>query len=392
MARANLCGRISRFMIVGAFPRSVLSFRGDLIRKIGQGCDVGIAIGHADESWVTGIKNLGAEFFPYSVQRNGLSPSKDLRTLRELRKLFRQWSPDVVLAYTIKPIVWGGIAARSAPEMRFFALVTGLGYAFEGRSWKRRLLTTLVKSLYRFSLRRAEGVIFQNSDNRDLFVKLGIVPAGKCYVVNGSGVHVDRFSVKPLPSGPCRFLLIARLLGEKGIREYVAAARIVKRQYPEAIFQLLGPADPSPDGISLQEVGGWVGEGVIDYLGETDDVRPFIADCHVYCLPSYHEGMPRTVLEAMAMARPVLTTQTCGCRETVVEGMNGWTVPVRDADSLAERMIWFLAHQDRWKEMGRASRDLAVEKFDVHQVNRRMMEIMGIESNDGATAGRTPGD
>lgn len=240
------------------------------------------------------------------------------------------------------------------------------------------MLSNVVTHLYRFSLRRAESVIFQNQDNFRTFISRGIVSESKCRIVPGSGVSLSHYKQEPIPDGEIRFLLIARLLKEKGIREYVEAAKIVKKQFPTARFLLVGPSDPSPDGISLDVVKNWDGEGIIEYQGATADVRPFLNDCHVFVLPSYHEGMPRTVLEAMATGRPILTTNVCGCKETVENGSNGWLVPKGDAHALADRMIWFLENPNQLATMGAKSRTLAAQKFDVNIVNDQMLKILGI--------------
>ncbi len=369
-------------IIVGAYPHSLIGFRGDLIRAmVDRGLQVTAMTADEGSAVSDEVARLGAQFESYPVRRNSTNPVADWRTLRALRAAFRKRQPDVILAYTIKPVIWGGIAARAVPQARFFALITGLGYAFQGGSFKRQLLNQVVVRLYRFALRRAEGVIFQNADNRDLFIKHRIVPAAKCHLVNGSGVNVEAFSPARFPAGPPTFLLIARLLGEKGIREYVEAAEIVHRRYPDARFQLVGPPDPSPDGIPIEVVKQWHEAGTIEYLGATEDVRPFLSNCHVYVLPSYHEGMPRTVLEAMAMGRPVLTTNVSGCKETVEPGVNGWLVPHADAERLAERMIWLIENQHQWQPMGDESRRMAEEKFDVRAVNRELMRIFGVRDS-----------
>jgi glycosyltransferase involved in cell wall biosynthesis len=181
-----------------------------------------------------------------------------------------------------------------------------------------------------------------------------------------------------MPLGNPTFLTIGRLLGEKGFREYAQAARVVKEKYPDTVFQLLGPEDPSSDGISAAEVRSWDEFGWVEYLKSTSDVLPNLKRCHIYVLASYHEGMPRTVLEAMAIGRPILTTDVPGCRETVILGENGYLVPRADASALAERMIWFIENSDQWEKMGRRSRDIAEESFDVHKVNAKLLEIMGV--------------
>lgn len=403
----SISSNLKNAAVVGAYPDSVVGFRGELIRGLATaGCAVTVMAADTTEEVRMQIEGLAetaggqvsgsglpveeaeaagkkgiVRFRPYWVQRNGVSVSSDRRTLKELKSAFQEMKPDLILAYTIKPIIWGGIAARSCPQARFFALVTGLGYAFQGGSWKRRLLNQLVVRLYRFALKRAQGVIFQNADNRDLFIQHRIVPPNKCYVVSGSGINVQQFKQTALPLGDPHFLLIARLLGEKGIREYAAAARQVKKVYPEARFSLVGPEDPSPDGIPIAEVRQWVEEGIIQYHGSTDDVRPFLQDCHIYVLPSYHEGMPRTVLEAMAIGRPILTTKVTGCKETVENDVNGWLVPKANANDLAQRMIWFIENRDRWEGMAAASRKLAEERFEVGKVNSEMLRILGIQQS-----------
>jgi glycosyltransferase involved in cell wall biosynthesis len=375
----------------------------------------------AEAEIVQGIQELGAEFRSYPVNRRGLSPVQDVRTMLALRKAFAELGPDIVLAYTIKPVIWGGLALKGRRNARFFALITGLGFAFQGQSMGRRIMTALVSRLYRAAIARSEGVIFQNPDNRDVFVDRGIVDAAKCRIVPGSGVNTERFAFAPLPSSASVFLSIGRLLGEKGFREFAQAARLVKEKYPQARFQILGGEDPSSDGISLAEIKGWEDQGLVEYLGETDDVRPYITGCHVYVLASYHEGMPRTVLEAMAVGRPIITTDAPGCRETIGfgdrrseigspmsdvrcpmsgmgvgrrksdigegneeeslmrirQGKNGFLVPVKDPNSLARAMERFIQEPELLEEMGRESRQMAEERFDVRIINQQMMEILG---------------
>lgn len=368
---------MTHILLIGASPRSLINLRGDLLKAlVAAGHKVTTMSADAPPEIVQQLAEIGVTFRPFPVQRNAMNPLCDFKTLLTLRKAYRELKPDIAFAYTIKPVIWGGFALRGNTRVRFYALVTGLGFAFQEGSLFRKLLTALVSRLYRVSFARASKVIFQNPDNRDLFIAKGIVPKEKCALVNGSGVDVVRFTVAPLPADGVVFLTIGRLLGEKGFREYAQAARIVKERYPDAVFRLVGPTDPSPDGISLEEVKGWQAAGWIEYLGESKDVRPHLAGCHVYVLPSYHEGLPRTVLEAMAMGRPILTTDVPGCRETVIPGDNGWLVPKADAKALAERMIWFIENRQEWQRMAQRSRQMAEERFDVHKVNRDLMEIM----------------
>lgn len=366
------------FFLVGAQSTSLLNFRGALLRAIKQSdAQVTVLADASDFGYEQSLTEQGIGYISYPVQRNGMNPLKDLRTYFALRSIFKIKQPDTVLAYTIKPIIWGGLAMNVLPNAKFYALITGLGFAFQAevnRGW----LTRLVSFLYQISLRRVEKVIFQNEDNLNEFVQRGIVPRHKCVRVFGSGVDLSHFDVKSIQDGEPVFLGIGRLLGEKGIREYVEAATIVKKQYPNVRFQWLGGVDPSPDGISLSEVHQWHTDGVIEYLGKTNDVRPFLSACHVFVLPSYHEGMPRSTLEALATGRPILTTDVSGCRDTVITGVNGFLIAKANAEALAERMIWFIENSDKWQSMGLASRQLAENRFDVHKVNTEMLRIMGL--------------
>ncbi|EIO3937747.1 glycosyltransferase family 4 protein [Vibrio vulnificus] len=367
-----------RFMIIGTLPSSLYNFRGELIKLLSS-CylnTIAMASGASDIEKEK-IENIVNTYINYKISRSGLNPLLDVITLISLIVNLKRFNPDLVLAYTIKPIIWGGIAARIAKVPAFYALVTGLGFAFQPGGFLKGLLIRLVRLLYKTALKEAKGVIFQNPDNMQVFINQGIVPKEKCFLVNGSGVDLSHYEKEPLSNKPY-FLLIARLLGDKGIREYAQAAAVVKQQYPEAEFHLVGPEDPSPDGIQINEVNDWHESGVIHYHGATTDVRPFIKACNIFVLPSYHEGMPRTVLEAMAMGRPVLTTNVPGCKETVVNGENGWLVEKANVEQLAERMIWFIEHPEQWEIMGDKGHQMANEKFDVHKVNAEILKIMGL--------------
>jgi glycosyltransferase involved in cell wall biosynthesis len=368
-----------KVIIVGALPSSLVNFRGELIKDILTSGHSTLAMANgASISEVTAIEMLTVKYIDYCVERNGLNPLKDVRTFIELSRTFKREKPDVILAYTIKPIVWGGLAARFSGVENFYALVTGLGFAFQQGSFLKNTLMKVVKILYRTSLKNAKGVIFQNKDNKHVFIDNKLIDSERCSLVNGSGVDLSLFAKSKL-SNEYTFLLIARLLGDKGIREYVKAAGIVKDKYPNAIFNLVGPEDPSPDGISLNEVTSWHDNGVINYHGGTEDVRPYIEQSNIFVLPSYHEGMPRTVLEAMAMGRPILTTNVPGCKETVVNGKNGWLVEKANIEQLADKMIWFIENQGEWQRMGDISHQMAIEKFDVHKVNKELLKIMGLD-------------
>lgn len=370
---------MSRICILGGHPASLSIFRGDLIKTlVSAGHEVTAMAAPADEDVRRRIENLGAVFRPLKIWRNGLNPIRDVRTYFAFKKAFSELDPDIVLAYTMKPVIWAGLSLRHMKHVRFYALITGLGYAFNGRSFIRKLLSEIVMTLCRSSLKGASAVIFQNPDDKAFFSRKILAANAQLGLVNGSGVNLIRFPRSPLPEGRPVFLTIARLLVDKGLREYARAAAMVKEDHPEALFYLIGPTDSSPNSIPIEEVNGWVKSGYVLYLGPQDDVRPALRDCHIFVLPSYHEGMPRTVLEAMAIGRPIITTDVPGCRETVIEGENGFLVPKGDTIALTARMKWFILNRQSWPAMGERSRKLAEERFDVLKINKDMMKIMGL--------------
>lgn len=375
-----------KVVVIGAYPDSIIDFRGEMIKAmVNKGHEVLVMSAPASPQVVAAVESLGAKFQPYQVQRNGLNPFVDLKTFWQLRQMMKDFQPDKVLAYTIKPVIWGGLAARLFANIEFYALITGLGYAFERGSFLRNSVNMIVKRLYHASLKSAKRVIFQNEDNRNLFSELGLCRPEQTARVHGSGVSLSQFQQQPLPQTKPIFLLIARLLGDKGIREYAHAAKVVKARYPGVRFLLVGPEDTSPDKIPMTEVNQWQADGTVEYLGPTDNVLPFIEQCHIYTLPSYHEGLPRTVLEAMAVGRPILTTDTVGCRDTVINSENGMLVKVKDSQSLAQGMVTLLESQQHWADMALASRKYATELFDVDKVNCHILSIMQLEEMSGST-------
>ncbi|MDE2579454.1 MAG: glycosyltransferase family 4 protein [Hyphomicrobiales bacterium] len=370
---------MATILVIASLPSSLVNFRGPLIEDmIARGHVVHAAGPACDAATAQWLRDRSVDYHAVEMARTALSPRLDVRTLQQLRAHMRAIRPDVVFAYTIKPVIYGMLAASLAGVQRRYALVTGLGYAFTDgdRSAKRRITQAIASSLYAVALRRASGVFFQNPDDAALFAKMRLLPRRIApVIVNGSGVDVAAYAPAPLPAAP-RFLMIARLVADKGVREFIAAARIVKAQRPDALFQLVGPADPNPAAISPALIPDAVADGVIEYPGAAKDVRPFIAQCSVYVLPSYREGTPRTVLEAMAMGRPVVTTDAPGCRETVADGDNGLLVPPRDAQSLAHALLRMADDGAMRARMGQRARTLCMEKYDVHKVNAAMLDAM----------------
>ena len=368
-----------KVLLLGSYAPSLTNFRGPLIAAmVARGHTVFAAAPDIDAPTAAAIRALGAEPVEVVLGRTSLNPVRNWESARSLRRAMEAIRPDVVIAYTIKPIVLGAAAAKAAGVPRFVALITGMGYPFLGGLHPKRVAIRLTAMLlYRRALARTDCAIFQNPDDRRDFQRLKLLPARlPTGLVNGSGVDLAHFTPQPLPEA-LSFLMIARLLRDKGIVEFAAAAARLKRERPEVRIRLAGWLDESPDAIGQAELDAMIESGV-EYLGHLGDVRPALADCTVYVLPSYREGTPRTVLEAMATGRAVITTDAPGCRTTVDEGANGVLIPPRDADALYAAMRRFVDEPGLARDMGEASLRLVREKFDVHRVNAAMLEHSGL--------------
>ncbi len=370
---------MAKIMIVAGLGSSLIRFRGDLIKSwLGLGYEVvAAAPGREAEQQ---LAELGVSYFKIPLKRTSLNPLNDLGLTCSLSRLLKKEKPAYLFLYTVKPVIYGSLAALLNRKVKVYAMITGLGYAFSGKPGKRTFLQRLVTRLYRFALKRNRLVIFQNPDDRDAFVQMSIIAADKALQVNGSGVNIDYFKPASLPIDPPVFLLIARLLREKGIIEFVEAARVIKTKHPETRFAMVGWSfDGNPSAIKRDEIEVWKKEGIVEILSVTDDVRPYLKAASVFVLPSYYrEGTPRTLLEALAMGRPLITTDTPGCRETIVDGLNGFLVPVRNSEALAKAMERFIAEPELIARMGAESRIIAEEKYDVHKVNKVINEAMGL--------------
>lgn len=366
-----------KFVMLSPKNRTTYNFRGELLKEIiARGYEV-IVTG-PDQTGVDKIRTLGVRFVLLPLDKTGLNVLADLKYLVSLTRLLRAEKPDITLGYTIKPVIYGAIAARLAGVKNINSMVTGIGYTFTAKTVKAKLIRLLVTLLYRIGFACADTVIFHNRDDLNELVSRKLLPAEKCRLVNGSGVNMDHFQPAPFPER-LTFFMLSRVMYSKGIVEYLEAAKAVKAKHPEVRFILLGALENIQDSLSEAELKPYVEEGIIEHFGETEDVTFYYRLCSVYVLPSYREGTPRTVLEAMAMGRPVITTDAPGCRETVVDGVSGFLVPARDSAALADKMRWFIEHPDQIKEMGQASLELCREKFDVHKVNIKMLAHMDIK-------------
>ncbi|WP_104201884.1 glycosyltransferase family 4 protein [Billgrantia saliphila] len=385
-----------KFLIIAGASGSLINFRGQLIMElIKSGLEVHAAAPDLNKDELTRMKlvRMGARVHDIHLNRTGMNPLHDLRTLLGLVRLMGNLKPDYVMGYTIKPVIFGTLAAVLTRCPRRFALITGLGYCFSGygQTPRTRFIGSIAASLYRQSLRFANKVFFQNPDDQALFRDRNIIGESvPSVVVNGSGVDIDHFMPREYPRQVV-FLLIARLLVDKGVREYAEAAYRLKAEYPEAVFMLVGDLDSNPNSITAQELDRWVQDGVINYLGKLDDVRDALGSASVFVLPTfYREGIPRTILEALAMGRPIITTNTPGCRETVIDGVNGYLVPPQDTTELANAMRAFIHTPQLIATMGKRSREQALRKYDVCKVNAVMLREMGIPCSSVSSISALP--
>ena len=362
---------------------SALLFRGPLIRALlRRGREVVLATPDLPQEVARTLASWGVRVERYRLSRTGMNPFADLLTVHDLTRVLRRTTPQVVFTFQHKPNIYGLLAAALARVPVRVAMVEGLGFAFTpGReNVGKWMLRRVLSFLYRLSFSQTSRVFFLNPDDLDEFTRMGLLPKEKAVLLGGIGVPLEEWQPTSPHLEPFTFTLIARLLKEKGVREFAEAARIVKAQHPSVRFLLIGPSDSNPSAIAEAEVRGWVEEGLLEWIPWVEDVRPFMAQTSVYVLPSYYrEGVPRSTQEAMAMARPVITTDVPGCRETVVHGFNGFLVPPRDSYALAQAMLRFLEKPSLVEEMGRNSRKLAEERFDACRQAERMIKLAGIE-------------
>jgi len=368
-------------LIVSPFADSVVRFRGPVISElVSRDWEVVVLAPDYTQKSIEQVEALGAKPEKINLDRVGINPFRDLISLVNLVRSFTRYQPDVVFSYQHKPNIYGMLAAKLVGVPARYALIEGLGYAFtssEGTS-KKRLVRFALKILYKLALQGVDKVFFLNPDDREEFLSMKIVGPNQAVLLGGIGVELDKWLATQPHVTPITFTLVARLLREKGIHEYVAAASYIKTKYPDVRFLLIGPLDSNPGSIKDGEVKAWVNDGLVEWVPWTDDIQSYLKETSVYVLPSYREGVPRSVQEAMAMARPVITTDVPGCRETVLHGKNGYLIPPQDSKALIRAMEIFIQNPALIEKMGRESRKLAEERFDAQRFVDRLLMHMEI--------------
>lgn len=367
-----------KIAVLSSHTPSLFWFRMDMMKEFLRRGNTVIAVGNESENeWSEKFSENGIRYIATGIQRNGTNPLKDIITYRSIKKILKAERPDKIFTYQAKTIIYGGMAAYKLKCFDTYPLIAGIGSIFLSDALKTKLIRAILVSEYRIGMKHAKKVFFQNPDDVEEFCKYKIVSPEKVVMLNGSGVNLEKYNPLPLPENPT-FLCIGRLIRDKGIYEYLQAAKLVKERYSDARFMLVGPYDTNPSALKPEELQLYIDSGIIEYFGEQSDVRPYIAQCSVFVLPSYREGTPKTVLEAMACERAIITTNAPGCRETVTDGENGYLIPIKDVSALADRMIDLLHRPELVSQMASCSRRVVEEKFDVIKVNSKICDTMEI--------------
>jgi len=372
-----------KIVIIASNDFSLINFRKELILEFrNRGFDIAAAAPPELPIVRRELNRLGIKYYPLTLRKNGKNPFRDMLFFFSLLRILIKEKPDYLLTYTIKPVIYGNLAGRFFKHLKRYSIISGLGYiASENEVNSRRLVLRIIDIFYRASLKNIDGLFFQNYEDVAFFLKKEYINSPAiAQVTMGSGVNTRYFTREPLPYGAFRFLLVSRLLRSKGIAIYADAARIVKEKHPTVEFEILGGYDLScDDAITPEEVQSWEQEGLFHYRGTTSDVRPYLKDSTVFVLPSYYrEGIPRSIMEAMATGRPIITTDAIGCRNTVKHGQNGLLVQPRNVQSLADAMIYMVEHPEEVKAMADKSRQMAVDIFEVTEVNKVLLEYMNL--------------
>ena len=362
---------------------SMLNFRGPLLRELKrQGHELLAFAPDFDQETRLAFIAIGVQPVDFTMSRSGMNPLREIAVVLELRGLLCRYSPDICFTFFLKPVIYGTIASWSAGVKRRFGLIEGLGFAFTaapGVDVRRWIVQRLLTVMARFAMARLSRVIFLNPDDLQEFLDRKLVTPPRAALLGAIGLDLEEWPAEPIPDGPVTFIMVARLLRDKGVREYVEAARILRADHLKARFILVGGLDENPAAIARADVEAWVAEGLIDWPGHVP-VKQWLAQASVFVLPSYREGVPRSTQEAMALGRPVITTDVPGCRETVIDGSNGFLIPPRDPLALARAMRHFIENPQEIAPMGAESRKIAEERFDVHVQNQKLMKFIEIFS------------
>ena len=368
----NMPMKLHKIFLVITKSYTVLTFRKCLIKKLqDHGCEVGVIA--FDDEHKGEIERLGVRFYSVHSDNRSLNPIGCLKYQKKVEQILLLEKPDSVFTFMLKPNIFGVFAAKKAKVKNIFSMIEGLGDVFINTSAKWRVIRVVVSGLYRMSLKIPKVVFFINKDDEFEFINRRLVKECKTELINGIGVDLEHFAQVSVPENRTA-LMVARMLKTKGVIEYCEAARLVKKRFPDAVFKYLG----SEGTVSLVDIQPYIDDGSVDYLGVTNDVRPYLEQCSLFVLPSYREGVPMSVMEAEGVGRAIVTTDAIGCRDTVIDEYNGFLVNCKNSEQLAEKIIWLFENMDKLIEMGCNSRKFAEEHFDQKLINAQIVDVMGL--------------
>ena len=350
--------------------QGVINFRSALIKSL-QANDYQVSVVAFDNEYEEEILKLGVDFYCINDKNRSVNPFKIFSLKGKYKKLLRKISPDVVFTFMLKPNVFGVLAAKSLGIKRIYSMVEGAGDVFIQNTFKWKCIRFAVCKFYKRAFRFSKKVFFLNNDDKAEFLERKLLKETQCEIVHGIGVDLQKFSFKPLKKNK-NFLMVARMLKTKGVFEYCKCARLVKEKYPDATFYYLG----GEGNVKLCDIQEYLDDGSVVYLGTTKDVRPHLENCLLLLLSSYREGMPMSIMEAEALGRAVITSNGVGCKDTVIDGYNGFLIEQKEYAMMAEKCIWAIEHFEKVEEMGKNARRFAEENFDSIKINQMIMECI----------------
>lgn len=362
--------KMKRVLLICVSSQSVINFRKNLILRLkDEGCEVTVVA--FDNEYEEAILSLGVDFYSVKDKNRSTNPLNILSLQRKYEQIIERVNPDIVFTFMLKPNIFGVLAAHKKGIENIFSMVEGAGDVFINNTPKWKLVRFVVCCLYKQAFKHSKVVFFLNNDDKSEFIERGLVKAEQCEIIHGVGVDLNRFEFKPIKNDRT-FLMVARMLKTKGVLEYCECARIVKKKYPDAVFNYLGAEGT----VTLADIKEYIEDGSVNYLGTVSDVRPYLEDCTAFVLPSYREGFPMSILEAESVGRPIITYDSIGCKEAVEDTYNGFLVPMKDIESLCEKCICLIDNFDMAKTMAENSRKLAEQKFDQNIINKQIESII----------------
>lgn len=359
-----------KILLICVTSQNVMTFRTGLIAALkARGFEVSVVA--FDEEYKTEIEGLGVDFYCIPDSNRSMNPFKILSLQGKYEKLIKEIQPSTVFTFMLKPNTFGVQAARRVGVANIYSMVEGAGDAFVQDSLKWKIVRGVVCFLYKQAFRYSKRVFFLNEDDKAEFLSRELVTAVQCEQINGVGIDLNKFEFKPMQNEK-NFLMVARMLQTKGIYEYCQAARLVKQKYPDAVFKYVGKEGD----VTAEDLCEYIDEKVIEYVGETKDVRPYYEECTANVLPSWREGFGLVNAEAAAVGRPSITCDTIGTKETVRDGYNGFLTELKNPEELAEKIIYLIENPDEAKRMGENARTFAEEYFDQKRINEKILSIL----------------